>query len=186
MSPLKAVGTIVNPWKRAEVDSVNSLAVQADGKILVGGRFTTLGGQSRNYIGRLNADGTLDTSFNPGAGVVPYPDVYSLAAQADGKILVGGVYATLGGQSRNNIGRLNADGTLDTSFNPGANNSVYSLAAQADGKILLGGLFTTLGGQSRNNIGRLNADGTLDTSFNPGTDHYVNSLAVQADGKILV
>ncbi len=167
-------------------EPVFSLAVQVDGKILVGGYFTTLGGQSRNYIGRLNADGTLDPSFNPSAGGVVYPSVYSLALQADGKIVVGGVFTGLGGQSRNYIGRLNADGTLDTSFNPGASNYVSSLALQADGRILVGGGFTTVGGQSRNYIGRLNADGTLDTSFNPGASNYVSSLAVQADGRILV
>src|SRR6266700_1349709 len=167
-------------------EPVFSLAVQVDGKILVGGYFTTLGGQSRNYIGRLNADGTLDPSFNPSAGGVVYPSVYSLALQADGKIVVGGVFTGLGGQSRNYIGRLNADGTLDTSFNPGASNYVSSLAVQADGRSLVGGGFTTLGGQSRTNIGRLNADGTLDTVFNPGADNSVLSLAVQADGKILI
>ncbi len=136
-----------------------SLAVQADGKILVGGLFTTLGVQSRKFIGRLNADGTLDTSFDPGAGG-SYPYVYSLAVQADGKILVGGRFSTLGGQSRTNIGRLNPDGTPDTSFNPGAAGGsvpyVASLVAQADGTILVGGEFATLGGLSRNHIGRLN------------------------------
>jgi len=165
---------------------VNSVALQADGRILVGGFFTMLGGQSCNYIGRLNADGTLDTSFNPGADYV----VYSLALQADGKILMGGQFGALGGQSRYCIGRLNADGTLDTSFNPGAGGLVYSLALQADGKILVGGGFTTLGGQSRSCIGRLNADGTVDTSFNPGAGGgpgtCVYSLALQPDGKILV
>src|SRR6266702_1172646 len=135
---------------------VNALAVQADGKILVGGHFFMLGGQIRTYIGRLNADGTLDTSFNPGTD----RPVLSLAVQADGKILAGGYFSTLGGQNRNYMGRLNADGTLDTSFNPSAggrpfvNASVYSLAVQADGRILVGGGFSTLGGQSRTNIGR--------------------------------
>jgi uncharacterized delta-60 repeat protein len=163
-------------------DGVGCTAVQPDGKIVVGGGFTTLGGQSRSRIGRLNADGTLDTSFNPGANDY----VYSLAVQPDGKIVVGGFFTTLGGQSRSYIGRLNADGTLDTSFNPGADSTIYCMAVQADGKIVMGGSFYTLGGQSRLNIGRLNADGTLDTSFNPGANSYVESLAVQADGKILV
>src|SRR5437899_2664542 len=129
------------------------------------------------------AQSPLPDSFNPGANSV----VFSLAVQADGKILVGGgFFTTLGGQSRNYIGRLNADGTLDTSFNPGANSVVYSLAVQADGKILVGGIFTALAGNGRNHIGRLNADGTLDTSFNPGANDLVGSLAVQADGRILV
>jgi uncharacterized delta-60 repeat protein len=165
---------------------VYSLAVQADGKILVGGWFTSLGGQTRNYIGRLNADGTVDSGFNPGAGGFSYPDVYSLAVQAGGKILVGGYFTTLGGQTRNYIGRLNADGTVDSGFNPGANNYVFSLALQADGKILVGGLFTTLGGQPRNYLGRLNPDGSLDSGFNLGANNLVYSLAVQADGRILV
>src|SRR5258708_29367456 len=100
------------------------------------------------------------------------------------------MFGTLGGQSRLGIGRLNADGTLDTRLHRGTDGEVISLALQSDGKILVGGRFTTLGGQSRNYIGRLNADGTLDTSFNPGAGGgafpYVISLAVQANGKILV
>jgi len=174
-------------------ETVHAFAVQADGKILVGGTFTALGGQTRNYIGRLNADGSLDSSFNPGAGDISdyFPSVNSLVVQAEGEILVGGNFTTLGGQTRTNIGRLNADGSLDGSFNPGADGEVYCLAVQADGKILVGGTFTTLGGQTRTNIGRLNADGSLDNSFNPGAvgvpypNPSVNSLAVQADGKIL-
>src|SRR5216683_3278050 len=80
-------------------------------------------------------------SFNPGAN---YP-VYSMAVQADGKIVVGGGFTTLGGQCRSYIGRLSADGTLDSSFNPGSAGPVNSLAVQADGKILAGGYFTALG-----------------------------------------
>jgi hypothetical protein len=82
--------------------------------------------------------------------------VLSLAVQADGKVLVGGWFTTLGGQTRNSIGRLNADGTLDSGFNLGASGDVYSLAVQADGKVLVGGAFTTLGGQTHEYIGRLN------------------------------
>ena len=163
-------------------DAVYCTAVQADGKIMVGGDFTTLGGQIRNYLGRLNADGTLDASFNPGANGW----VRSLAVQPDGKILVGGDFTLLGGQSRNYLGRVNADGTVDTGFNAGANDIVLCMAVQADGKILVGGLFTALGGQSCSYLGRLNADGTLDTSFDPGARYSVSSLAVQADGKIVV
>jgi len=166
-------------------DYVDSLAVQADGKILVGGSFTTLGGQTRCLLGRLNADGTLDSRFNPGMGLSS-PGVTSLAAQADGKILVAGGFATLGGQPCSVLGRLNADGTLDSGFNPGAGYAVLSLAMQADGKILVGGHFSTLGGQPRQSIGRLNADGTVDSAFNPGADSFVFSLAVQPDVKVLL
>jgi len=168
--------------------TVSLVAVQTDGKILVGGSFTTFAGQAHNGIGRLNPDGTLDSAFNPGAN----GELFALVAQADGKILVGGGFTMLGGQTHNRIGRLNADGTLDNTFNPGADSAVFSLAVQADGKILVGGEFDTLGGQTRNGIGRLNADGTLDSSFNPGAggdysgDPGLGPLVVQVDGKILV
>src|ERR1043165_6941806 len=117
-------------------NNVRSLVVQADGKILVGGGFTTLAGQSGTNIdiGRLSSDGTLDQSFNLGYSARHGSAAFSLAGQADGKILVGGNFSTLGGQSRDYMGRLNADGTLDTSFDPGVDYFVNSLAVQADRK----------------------------------------------------
>ncbi len=155
----------------------------------MGGLFTTLGGQARNWIGRLNTDGSLDIGFDPRpGGDVRSPGVDCVIVQADGKILVVGSFNVLGGQLRNCIGRLNVNGTLDSGFNPGADVGVSSLAVQADGKILVGGEFSTLRGQPRSGIGRLNANGTLDSGFNPGAGGggYVSSLAVQPDGKILV
>lgn len=170
-------------------NNVESLALQSDGKVLVGGDFTNYNGTSRNYITRLNADGTLDMTFNPGAGA--NGSVYSVALRSDGKVMIGGFFATYDGTSRNHIARLNTDGTLDTGFNPGAgtNLTVWCLAIQPlDGKVLIGGSFTTFDGTSRNSIARLNTDGTLDTGFDPGTgaDADVNSLAVQSDGKVLI
>jgi uncharacterized delta-60 repeat protein len=176
-----------------------AIAVQTDGKILVGGVFTGLGGATRNYIGRLNANGSVDVAFDPGTDSF----VYAIVVQPDGKILVGGRFGRLGGggigtTTRNNIGRLNADGSLDTSFNPGANSYVHTFAVQPDGKILVGGLFTTLGGggtgsTTRHHIGRLNADGSLETGFNPGASipgypetAIVFAIAPQPNGKILV
>src|SRR5262249_30244166 len=153
--------------------------------MLGGGTGTT----TRNFIGRLNADatGALDTGFNPGADNT----VDAVAVQADGKILVGGGFTMLGGggmgtATRNRIGRLNAGGTLDRSFDPGANGVVQAIAVQTDGKILVGGGVTRLGSGTRNKIGRLNADGTLDMSVNPGANNTVFAIAVQADGKTLV
>jgi uncharacterized delta-60 repeat protein len=171
--------------------SVDFAALQADGKILVSGAFTSLGGQPRTNIARLNGDGTLDTSFHP--GVPEYRDL--LALQPDGKVLVEGQFSGNSGEAFY-IGRLNANGTVDTTFIPAAANYGGFVALQADGKILVGGPFTTLCGQPRYYIGRINTDGTLDTSFNPDAvglyrplnvyQPLVNSLAVQADGKILV
>jgi len=99
---------------------------------------------------------------------------------------VGGGFTTLGGQTRIGLGRLNPDGSLDSSFNLNANGSVQTMALQANGKILVGGEFTTLGGQSRSRLARLNADGTLDASFPAGANNTVYSLALQEDGRVLV
>ncbi len=162
--------------------TVYSLAVQSDGKIVVGGEFTRIGGVTKNYIARLNSDGTLDASFNPSAN----SQVSSIALQSDGKILVGGSFASIGGVTRNHMARLNPDGTIDASFDPNANSQVSSIAVQSDGKILVGGWFTRIGGVTRNYITRLNPDGTPDTTFPAYASNYVFSIAVQSDGKILV
>src|SRR5687767_10932228 len=176
---------------------VLAVAVQPDGKILLGGNFTTLspnGGAAvtRNHLARLNLDGTLDTTFNPN---VTGGDVNAIALQTDGKIVIGGFFTTVapnGGAAvtRNRLARLNSDGTLDMAFDPNASNAVRSLAIQADGKIIAGGQFTTLspnGGAAvtRNRIARLNSNGTLDTAFDPSANGNVFAVVVQADGKIL-
>ncbi len=161
-------------------DYIEALALQSDGKPFVGGNFTTVNGTSRNRIARLNSDGSLDTSFNPGSGMDS--TVFALTLQPDGKPLVGGSFTTVNGTSRNRIARLNSDGSLDTSFNPGLgmDDAVNAIALQLDGKPIVGGVFTAVNGTSRNYIARLNSDGSLDTSFNPGTgmDATVAALAI--------
>ena len=180
-----ASGTWTAAFNPGADGTVTTLAVQADGKILVGGNFNFLRGERRDSIGRLNTDGTLDETFTaPGINGT----VNALAVQADGKIVVGGRFTQVGSVTRNYIARLNPDGTLDTSFNPGVSGSaayVSVLAIQPDGKILVGGYFETLGGVLRSNIGRLNPDGSVDLSFDCDTS-VPNTLALQADGKILL
>lgn len=189
---LNADGTLDTSFDPGADTGVFSIAVQPDGKILVGGSFQRIGGGGtgttpRNHIARLNADGTVDTTFNPGANHF----ISSFVVQPDGKILVGGAFGMLGGGGtgmtpRSFIGRLNVDGTVDTSFNPGADGSVLSLGLQADGKILASGFFFNIAGQPRRYIARLDADGTLDMSFDPNPSHTILPMMLQADGKILV
>src|SRR5436853_6535759 len=104
--------------------AVSVVVVQPDGKILIGGNFTTLspnGGVAvtRNRIARLNPDGTLDTAFNPNANST----VESIAVQADGKILAGGFFSSIGGQTRNRIARLDATTGLADLLDPPANTT---------------------------------------------------------------
>ncbi|MEO7297470.1 MAG: delta-60 repeat domain-containing protein [Verrucomicrobiota bacterium] len=173
---------------------VNCVALQADGKILAGGSFSTLtpnGGTAvtRNNIARLETDGRLDRTVNLGltnSNVNGYTYIYTFVVQPDGKFLIGGGFTTVLGVTRNNIARLNSDGTLDTAFNPNANESIVSISLQADGKILVGGDFTSIGGQTRNRIARLDATTGLADSFNPNASGRVGAIVVQVDGKILV
>ncbi len=182
-----------NPGSGAN-DSVYSVALQANGKILLGGRFTEINNSRRSYIARLNADGSLESTatFNPGSGADN--EVRTVAVKADGKILLGGQFNQINGTTRNKIALLNVNGSLESTvtFNPGIgpNNVIYSVGVQADGKIVLGGEFTEWNGMVRNRIARLNADGTLEgtTTFNPGTgsDLGIYGVGVQADGKIVL
>jgi uncharacterized delta-60 repeat protein len=175
--------------------TVNALALQSDGKILVGGNFSDYDGVSIGRIARLNADGTLDAGFVTGSGFGGA--VNALALQSDGKILVGGNFSDYDGVSIGDaIARLNADGTLDTGFVTGSgfNNGVLSFALQSDGKILVGGGFNMYDGTPIGDaIARLNADGTLDTGFVTGSGFIglkgvgaVYALSPQPNGKILV
>jgi len=169
---------------------VQSLSPQRDGKIIVGGSFTSYNGISRNKIVRLNLDGSLDNTFDPGLGFEVGVVVYSLFPQQDGKIIVGGDFYTYKGISRNRIARLNPDGSLDNTFDPGSGfiGVVFNLFSQQDGKIIVGGYFTSYNGITRNMIARLNSDGSLDNTFDPGSgfDDAVYSLFPQQDGKIIV
>jgi uncharacterized delta-60 repeat protein len=172
---------------------LSSIAVQADGKILAGGPFISLspnGGATvtRNRIARLETDGSLDQTLNLSAIGDDHREVTAIALQPDGKILIGGLFTTVLGVPRNNIARLNSDGTLDTAFNPNANNEVISIAVQADGQILAGGSFNganSIGGQTRNFMARLDATTGLADSFNPNANEIVFAIVVQPDGKIL-
>jgi len=139
-------------WTQAWVDAI---AVQEDGKIIVTGLFDQLAGKSRPGIGRLNPDGTADPEFHAALPFRNFGNVSSIALQADGKILLGGSFTSLNGQPIARIGRLNSDGSLDTTFNPGADGPVLGLTVQPDGRVLVGGAFSVLGGQARQGLGRL-------------------------------
>lgn len=168
-------------------NGVNDIALQPDGRIILVGDFLDYRGIGRNRIVRINSDGSLDLSFDPGTGADD--DIDAVALQPDGKILIAGYFDTYNGASRRGIARLNSNGSVDTSFNPGSGTGVVrAMALQADGKVIIGGQFTSYNGTPRNRLVRLNADGSLDTTFDPGTgpNDLVLALAVQADGKTLI
>lgn len=162
--------------------AVASVALQPDGKVLLGGSFSSVDLRSRPSVARLNADGSLDTSFNAGNGVAG-GSVQTLALLPDGKVLIGGDFTSVQGQARSRIAQLNADGTLDTSFDPGSavNGVVNDLIVQSNGKVVL------VGGFSRG-VTRLNVNGTLDLVFNPGVgaNGTAQTVLLQPDGKLVM
>ena len=168
--------------------TVHALAVQPDQKIIVGGSFTNFNGTNRSAIARLDSDGTVDSSFNPGAGADN--PIFAVALKADGKVVVGGSFTTFNGVSRPNLALLTTNGAVAPGFDTGTgvNGPVYAVAVQLDGKILIGGDFTTVNNTNRSRVARLNADGSLDLSFNPGlgADGPVRAIVVQPDGAVVI
>jgi uncharacterized delta-60 repeat protein len=185
----------------------NAVAVQDDGKIVVGG-FATGSGM---VLGRFNANGTVDNSFGTnGVEFVGTGDQgRAMAIQSDGKILLAGdAYVDHGGDENPDlaVARFNSDGSLDPTFGTGgmvttdingSNNWANAIALQSDGRIVLAGNGLGSNHQSDNfAVARYNADGTLDTSFSSDgwlTTDFKNEsediaygVAIQADGLIVV
>ncbi len=168
-----------------------ALALQVDGKVLLGGMFGSVNGFPQAGLARLNGDGSLDTTFTP--GLYHSCLVGSIAVQPDGKILFGGDFNSVNGVLRHGIARLNPDGTLDA-FNPtimpDTSDRSVKLFLQPDGRILVYGTFYEVNGVSCKFVVRLNPDGSLDSSFMPDplivSVRGPNALAVQYDGKILL
>jgi uncharacterized delta-60 repeat protein len=165
------------------------LAYQTDGKIIVGGNFDAIGGAKRGKIARLNTDGSLDSSFNPGTGVDGNGTVSSVGLQPDGKILIGGEFWSVNGTVRPFLARLNSDGSLDASYAPQISDRVLNIAVQTDGKVIIAGDFMSVNDSfASRRLARLNVDGSLDTSFayTLGLDLYPSAIYLQANGKLLV
>lgn len=184
-------GTLAENFKKGNT-AYNAVAVQNDGKVVAAG-YTMSGSISDFLISRYNVDGTLDKSFAlKGYQTVSFSTgdekAYDVAIQPDGKIIVSG-QSVISGNGNMAITRLNADGSLDISFDgdgkkivdAGASEIASHLAIQSDGKIIFGGNSLLI---------RCTANGALDATFNGtgklGTAIPVADMALQSTGKIIV
>lgn len=188
LAKLNSDGTFDTSFNGSLNSNVNAIAVQGDGKIIIGGAFTSVLSNTRNRIARLNSDLTLDTGYNPNASSVI--NMNAMVLQGDGKVIVGGSFATIGGGSRTRLARLDTAGALDTGFADAAPDStVRCVAIDGSGKVMVGGNFVNISGVgTRQYLARLNTDGTLDTSFNAsvGTNGFIFAIACLADGRYVV
>jgi len=161
-----------------------TLAIQADGKILLGGYFLTA---TSSLVGvqRLNLDGSVDASFSQ---IDVSAEVKAIAVQTDGKIVIGGHFDMVDGQSHHYLARLNANGSLDGSFvDPHLDADVWAVAVQADGNVLAAGDFQNAGATARAYAARFTPTGGLDGNFaDPQLNYVARALALQANGSVLV
>ena len=183
--PLTVRGSTVN-WM-----FLYAVAVQPDGKIIVGGDFDQVNFANRGVIARFNPDGSLDPGFNTPIGHNADPQIYStvydIAVQPDGRILVAGEFNV--GTARKYLVRLNSDGSLDPTFNANVNALIYRVVVQPDGRIIIGSnSLQTVDGVWVNYLARLNPDGSLETPLGAtgGAGLGVFAIALQPDGKIVV
>lgn len=183
--------------------AVESIAIQPDGKILAGGYFYgAISGSavSGSCILRVTSGGALDTTFGIGTAGAN-SDVSAIVVQPDGRIVIGGFFNAVNGQTVYGLGRLTPTGQLDAGFNlatssglsgssspagiQGVDNGVYSMAVQTDGKIVVGGAFTTYNGVAAPGLMRIKPDGTRDTAFTAAPNSEVSGVALQANGEIV-
>jgi hypothetical protein len=150
--------------------SVKAIGFQGDGKIVVGGDFYLSGDLPRFNIARVNADGTLDTAWNPNVN----GPVFALAISSS-DIFVGGAFSTAGGVSRTNLAKFDAlaPDAVDLAWdpNPEGGYAILSLSLGSDG-LYVGGAFTRIGGEPRHNIAKISLSGAgdADLAWAPDTD----------------
>jgi uncharacterized delta-60 repeat protein len=163
------------PTRFLSDDLAALLALQPNGQVLVAGKFSNSDGSTR-YLTRLNADGSLDPSFNPQFTARYTPAIQHVVALNDGRMLLGGYFDSVNGIKRPGLARLNSDGTLDETFKPASSGD---FARQSTGKVVVSGT---------NQVVRLNSDGSVDNTFtspiNPPSNS-LSSLLIQPDDKLI-
>ena len=187
LDPTFNAGTFTN-------GQVNAAILQPDGKLIIGGQFSKVHGTVRHNVARLNADGTVDPTFDPGDGPDSGIGPNGMTLLSDGKIIICGsseLFSSVNGIYRpGGIARLNADGSLDQAYNPGRTIAlqpyddgtgnaldpgyVRSVVLQTDGKIVVAGNFYSVVAEHgvsvpRSGVARFNSDGTFDPTYDPGT-----------------
>jgi uncharacterized delta-60 repeat protein len=171
--------------------SVTSLKVQPDGKVVLGGTFTTYSGVSQNRLTRVNPNGFRDTTFNIGTGF--NNSVLSVLVDSNNKILVGGAFTTYSGTNAGSLIRLNSDGSVDNTFSGLTSGFSGAVSVreiiEVSGKYYIGGQWSTYNGVSAPDLIRINNDGSIDTSFSATTysgTSNVRGLGIQSSGKPIV
>lgn len=173
----------------ARMSLVQSLALQADGRMLVAGTFAPATGSTVATVRRLETTGAFDNTYaiSPVLLNSTFGSLNSIALQTDGKLVLGGNFSTVGGAPASNVARLSTTGLLDAGFMAPtfASGSVSKVVIQPNGRVLLGGFFTAPGVAA--NLGRLLSNGAADASYAATAvpNSTVRAMLVQPDGGII-
>lgn len=192
--------------------SINQIAIQADGKIIGVGQCGTVSGNRNFYVVRYNSNGSIDTTFATNgflnidvSGGSYFDEAQTVKLQADGKILVGGIVGTIMSRYYLGVIRLNQNGTVDTTFGDQGKSlftmtgfttsssndfTLKDIALQPDGKIVVAGMYN-----NKYSVARLNTDGSLDSDFSNdgkvtvdfGTNiEEATKIKILSDSRILI
>lgn len=186
-------GSLDPDWNPAVSGRVSALAADAAGNIYVGGAFSAINLQPRRNLARLAGEGVgvVDPDWNP----APNAQVYALALDAAGDVLVGGAFSNIGGQARHSLAKLSgsATGAADADWNPAPDGDIRALAIAANGDVFAGGDFIEIGGQTLRNLAKLSGGGSgaADAGWRPSiwggaAEDWVSALALGADGDLFV
>lgn len=178
--------------------NIRAISAQPDGKVLVGGLFTTFNGNPYPYLVRLNTNGSIDPTFGPISLATNTNNGFStgiwspIIVQPDGKVIVGGVFGAVNGTLRDGLVRLNPNGSVDKSFVPtGFSESrgpVRGLGFQSNGLLVVGGRFSLGTNSTRRPLVRVNANGVADATFvtsSIGPGRLIRDLKILPDDCIV-
>jgi uncharacterized delta-60 repeat protein len=170
-------GTGLDSWGR-------SIKPLDNGQVMLSGWFQNYRGFGANRLVRINADGSPDTTFHPYYG--DSTAIYSVVQQSNGQLITSGHSLNSQGLFKREVERINADGSVDSSWPGFTNDKTECLLMQTNGKVVVSGYFSQVNGQPRSCLARFNADGSLDDTFLANADNYVWTIAPGGPGKILV
>ena len=168
------------------------MALQSDGKIVVGGSFSTVDNVALNGIARINTNGSTDTTFNPGTGA--NGPVQAVAVQGDGQIIIGGDFNQVNGTTRYALARLTSTGGVDLSFSPtlleDEITAIDSLVILSNGSIIISGNFEYFDDFYSPYVARILSTGAFDQNFysgdSGGPDNTVDAMALAPSGQLLI
>ncbi|MEO5626769.1 MAG: Ig-like domain-containing protein [Dokdonella sp.] len=179
-------GAVDPDWAPSANEIVRALAIDADGAVFAGGRFTSINGQTRNYIAKISGSGSgaVDALWNPSADGI----IAALAWDSSGAIYAGGEFTQIGGQARSKIAKLagSGAGVADPVWNPSADDFISALDVGSDDSVYAGGAFGTIGGQMRHHLAKLTRSGSgiVDPAWDPSPNGVIQALALSGAGAL--